>query len=98
MMYGQYLNLTGKPKQCLQPVKFKINLQTVGVYHIKCSCGMCYIRESHRLISTRLKEHIRNTKNEDIGVSAVEKTLLWNQTFNKLSGHKGNRFNRLLQT
>lgn len=31
------------------------------MYHLKCSCGRCYIGETLRLIHTRLKEHLRCT-------------------------------------
>lgn len=55
----------------LRPVKDKIPLSTPGVYEIPCSCGDVYIGETKRLISTRVKEHIRCTKNEDTDKSAV---------------------------
>lgn len=60
-----------KIKDFLRPAKDKIPLSTPGVYEIPCSCGDVYIGETKRLISTRVKEHIRSTKNEDIEKSAV---------------------------
>jgi len=60
-----------KLQTLLRPVKDIIPLATPGVYEIPCSCGAVYVGETKRLISTRLQEHIRHTKNEDCEKSAV---------------------------
>jgi predicted GIY-YIG superfamily endonuclease len=60
-----------KIKDILRPVKDKLPLHASGVYHVKCSCGMCYVGETGRLVSTRIKEHIRHTKNCDNHISAI---------------------------
>ncbi|XP_054290083.1 uncharacterized protein LOC129005267 [Macrosteles quadrilineatus] len=51
--------------------KDKLPLSAPGVYKIPCSCGKVYIGETKRMISTRLKEHIRQTKQENIEKLAV---------------------------
>lgn len=58
-------------KNGLRPVKGMIPLSTPGVYDISCSCGSVYIVETKRLIYTRVQEHIRHLKYEDIKISAV---------------------------
>lgn len=42
-------------KQYLKPIMNSKNLQTPEVYHISCSCGACYVGETWRLISIRIK-------------------------------------------
>ncbi len=48
-------------------------LSAPGVYEIPYSCGSVYIGETKRFVTTRLKEHIRHRKNEELDKSAVAK-------------------------
>ena len=55
----------------INTVKDKIPYESEGIYKINCSCGLCYIGQTKRNISTRLKEHIRYTKLNQTDKSAL---------------------------
>ncbi|XP_032678536.1 uncharacterized protein LOC116847549 [Odontomachus brunneus] len=69
---GQYLN---NPKDRRPP------LDTSGVYRVLCSCGKIYIRETGRMVSTRMKEHQSAVKLKNVTQSALTE-------LNLESGHK----------
>ena len=52
-----------KPAQLLKPIKGRIVFNTEGIYKIMCICGKNNIVQTSHLISTRVQEHVRYTKN-----------------------------------
>ena len=63
---------TKKIKDILRPAKDKLHPhKKAGVYRIPCSCGQVYIGTTKRSITTRLKEHDRNSRLGQIEKSAV---------------------------
>ncbi|CAG9789955.1 unnamed protein product [Diatraea saccharalis] len=62
-------NIVGTPKDVLP-------LQTPGVYKIECSCGRCYIGQTKRTITERVREHITAVKNRQVNKSAIAEHLL----------------------
>ncbi len=60
-----------KVKDFLRPIKDKVPLSNSGVYKVPCSCGSVYVGQTKRMVATRLKEHIRHTKYENISKSAI---------------------------
>lgn len=55
----------------MRPIKSQIPLHSSGVYKIPCSCESVYVGQTGRLVSTRLKEHMRHTKNQHTEKSAL---------------------------
>ena len=51
-----------KLSDCLPSAKDHIPLHPEGVYRIPCSCGLVYIGETKRSVSTRVSEHERCTR------------------------------------
>lgn len=60
-----------KVRELLRPLKDKLPLSTPGVYKIPCSCGAVYVGETKRTVSTRMKEHMRHTRNCEMEKSAI---------------------------
>ncbi|KAL1110151.1 hypothetical protein AAG570_008228 [Ranatra chinensis] len=56
-------------------VKDPLPLKTSGVYEIPCCCGESYIGQTGRLVSTRIQEHIRATKNNDMKSAVAEHSM-----------------------
>ncbi|XP_047999702.1 uncharacterized protein LOC125236815, partial [Leguminivora glycinivorella] len=48
--------------QFLRPVKCQTPLQSAGVYRLDCECGLSYVGQTKRSISTRVKEYIADVK------------------------------------
>ncbi|KAJ2937676.1 hypothetical protein O0L34_g17486 [Tuta absoluta] len=69
-----------KISQYSRSVKCNIPLQDPGVYKLDCDCGLSYIGETKRNVSTRLKEHIADVKNRHDRQSAVCKHIMDNPT------------------
>lgn len=65
-----------KISQYLRSPKDTFPLDHPGVYKIDCSCGSSYIGQTKRHISTRVKEHIKAVKNNDVHKSAIAEHLL----------------------
>ncbi|XP_063540752.1 uncharacterized protein LOC134749665 [Cydia strobilella] len=57
-----YFKPMKKMSQFLRPVKCNTPLQTAGVYRLDCECGLSYVGQTKRSISTRVKEHIADVK------------------------------------
>lgn len=55
----------------IRPIKDKIQFITEGVYKIPCSCAKIFICHTGRLSSTRIKEHVTHTNNQDTEKFAV---------------------------
>lgn len=60
-----------KVSELLRPFKDRLPLSSAGVYKVPCSCGAVYVGETRRTVSTRLKEHMRHTKNCETDKSAI---------------------------
>ncbi|CAG9569803.1 unnamed protein product [Danaus chrysippus] len=60
-----------KVSQFLRPIKSNIPLQQAGVYKLDCDCGLSYIGQTKRSISTRVKEHVSDVRNRRASKSAV---------------------------
>ncbi|XP_026325750.1 uncharacterized protein LOC113234614 [Hyposmocoma kahamanoa] len=58
-------------RQLLRSPKDRDPLGVPGVYMVPCDCGKCYVGETRRDVATRLAEHIRSMKNQDVNGSAV---------------------------
>ncbi|KAI5640195.1 hypothetical protein NE865_07452 [Phthorimaea operculella] len=69
-----------KISQYLRSVKCNIPLQDPGVYKLDCDCGLSYIGETKRNVSTCLKEHIADVRNRRDGQSAVCEHVMDNPT------------------
>ncbi|XP_047994918.1 uncharacterized protein LOC125233097 [Leguminivora glycinivorella] len=57
-----YFKPMKKMSQFLRPVKCQTPLQSAGVYRLDCECGLSYVGQTKRSISTRVKEHIADVK------------------------------------
>ncbi|XP_063547523.1 uncharacterized protein LOC134754960, partial [Cydia strobilella] len=57
-----YFKPMKKMSQFLRPVKCNTPLQIAGVYRLDCECGLSYVGQTKRSISTRVKEHIADVK------------------------------------
>ncbi|KAL1114834.1 hypothetical protein AAG570_007658 [Ranatra chinensis] len=55
--------------------KDPLPLKTSGVYEILCCCGEKYIGQTGRLVLTRIQEHIRATKNNDMKLAVAEHSM-----------------------
>lgn len=66
-----YFKPLKKMSQFLRPVKSNTPLQSAGVYKLDCECGLSYIGQTKRSISTRVKEHIADVKHRRCNRSAV---------------------------
>ncbi|CAF4946941.1 unnamed protein product [Pieris macdunnoughi] len=51
-----------KIQQFLRPIKSNTPLQDAGIYKLDCDCGLSYIGQTKRNMSSRLKEHIADIK------------------------------------
>lgn len=60
----------------LRSPKDRIPYQCPGVYKVDCSCGSCYIGQTKRSISQRIKEHIAAIRKNEGKKSAVAEHLL----------------------
>lgn len=64
-----------KMRQSLRPVKDQIPLSTPGVDEIPCNCGSVQCGETKRLLSTRIKTHIKQMKNKETNLVVGEHSL-----------------------
>lgn len=54
-----------------------------GVYKLTCNCGKCYIGQTGRSISTRVKEHLRDLKSITPSSSFAQHLIYENHDYNK---------------
>ncbi|KAL1130331.1 hypothetical protein AAG570_013269 [Ranatra chinensis] len=85
-------NTATTTRSLLGSVKDPLPMKTSGVYEIPRCCGETYIGQTGRLISTRIQEHIRATKNNDMKSAVAEHSMEtghlidWNQSIHFNSG------------
>lgn len=51
------LHLPLKVKQLMRPIQDLLGLNAPSVYRVPCECGVCYIGQTGRSITIRLKEY-----------------------------------------
>ncbi|XP_047504100.1 uncharacterized protein LOC125049061 [Pieris napi] len=65
-----------KIQQFLRPIKSNTPLQDAGIYKLDCDCGLSYIGQTKRNMSSRLKEHIADIRHRRHTKSAVCEHIL----------------------
>ncbi|KAL1132597.1 hypothetical protein AAG570_010549 [Ranatra chinensis] len=66
---------TATTRSLLGSVKDPLPMKTSRVYEIPCCCGETCIGQTGRLISIRVQEHIRATKNNDMKLAVAEHSM-----------------------